>query len=71
MTTEEREVTVNEFWRLCNHSKRGYEVSYESTQPFLDRCCKVGLLTKRQDAQIVRYSPTSLLLYLLPEVEGE
>ena len=66
MRQQEREFTVAEFSRLCNRKTpgRSYSVPYDSLEPFLDRCVRNGLLVKRQDEQIARYSPTPLLAYL-------
>lgn len=72
MTTTETELgfTAAEFYASCNEIDwfHSCQVPSQSIAPFLDRCCKVGLLSKHKDERATtRYVPTPLLLAMFPE----
>jgi len=66
MRQHKREFTVAEFSKRCEQRTRGriYPVPFDSIEPFLNRCVEVGLLTKRQDEQIARYTTTPMVAYM-------
>lgn len=69
MRQQEREFTVSEFWKRCEQRTRGRidPVPFASIEPFLDRCVEVGLLTKRQDEQIAKYTATPMVAYMFTD----
>jgi hypothetical protein len=58
-------VTVREFFLLLKAQvKYGQKpVPFETVKPFLDRCCEIGFLERRNEAPFgTRYYPTEALV---------
>lgn len=64
-------VTATEFTAMCQKRMPWFATlrfPVETTQPFLDRCCEVGLLRRENQNGTTRYFPTQALFVLdLPD----